>query len=56
MITLDSETAKQLETNVLARLEKVYSEDNLVSTMNKAVLKTIIITLQEYEKLNMSQE
>lgn len=55
---LTKEQCAQLEKSAMERINKLYSDDNsgsLVKTISHAAVKSTIITLQEYEKINSSQ-
>ncbi|SDH03050.1 hypothetical protein [Marvinbryantia formatexigens] len=53
---LDSETAKRLEHKVLEKMNfnqsNISRSDLLLKTISEIAIKTTIITLQEYERLN----
>lgn len=53
---LDAQGFSLLESTVLKRLEKASSEDKLNEAIIKMVVRTTVITLQEYEKLSQAQD
>lgn len=48
---LDKDKAKQLEKNILDRISNVTDDENLKSILERQLVKIVIISLQEYEKL-----
>jgi len=48
---LDKDKAKQLEKNILDRISNVTDDENLKSVLERQLVKIVIISLQEYEKL-----
>lgn len=49
---LDKENAKLLEERVIRRLNLDADDKSVQKAMQRAVLEAIIVTLQEYERLN----
>lgn len=49
---LDNDKAKILEKNIMKRIDEELPKSQLIAALSKAITKTIVIALQEYEKLD----
>ncbi len=52
MLELTKDQAKELERRILEKLEKMYPEENLTSTLCKVMVPVIICTLNEYARMS----
>lgn len=52
---LDSEKAKLLEANIIDRIEKLHPDNEQAVRLRLPIIRTIIIALQEYERLEGDQ-
>lgn len=58
MLELTSEQCKELESRIMAQLEKIYPEDTagLVQTICKITVSVTIRTIREYERMMQQTE
>ena len=52
---LDSEKAKLLEANIIDRIKKLHPDNEQAVLLRLPIIRTIIIALQEYERLKDGQ-